>query len=97
MSELFTVTKVFILSLVILVLLQTKWNGTSLEKKAIIALHQSEIGQILADTAQGAGAALEKGIRWGKSNIQKALVGFQAGHPREIIPESVEDASEATR
>lgn len=88
MSEFITVTKVFILSLLILVLLQMKWNGMSIEKRAVISLHQSQIGQAVEDVAMGAMKVIEKGSAWAKASFHKAAksvsgspVGAPPGEP----------------
>lgn len=69
MNEFFTVIKIFMLSILILVLLQMKWQGMSLEKRAVMNLHQSQIGQTIEDVAMGATKVLENGYSWAKGQI----------------------------
>jgi L-cystine uptake protein TcyP (sodium:dicarboxylate symporter family) len=92
MSEFVTVTKIFIMSLLILVLLQMKWNGTSLEKRAVISLHQSHIGQTIEDVAMGATKLIEKGYAWTKETLAKTTQKTPAT-PGSIAPQADSAAS----
>lgn len=92
MSEFVTVTKIFILSLLILVLLQMKWNGTSLERRAVITLHQSQIGQIIEDVAMGATKVIEKGSAWAKTSFHRAAKSV-SGSPAAQPPTETNSAS----
>ncbi|MBL7669121.1 MAG: hypothetical protein JNM39_01430 [Bdellovibrionaceae bacterium] len=85
MSEFVTVTKIFILSFLILVALQVKWNGISIEKRALISLHQSQLGQTVEDVALGATKVIEKGSAWAKANFHKAAKSV-SGSPAAAPP-----------
>lgn len=69
MGELFATLKIFILSLILLALLQIKWNGVPLEGHALQSLHQSHIGQSIEEASMGAAKAIQHGYAWTKSTV----------------------------
>ena len=73
MSELATVFKIFILSLIILAVMQMKWNGMTFERHALITLHTSHVGETIEEVAMGATKAIHTGYSWTKSSAESLL------------------------
>lgn len=69
MSELLSAVKLLILSSLLIIGLQMKWDGQTLEKLALSSLHQSQIGQMIEDVAMGATKAAQRGYEWAKAKI----------------------------
>ena len=67
MSELVTVFKIFILSLIILAVMQMKWNGVTMESQALVTLHTSHVGETIEQVSMGAAKAIHNGVAWTKS------------------------------
>lgn len=70
MSELFTAIKTVMFSVLVLMVLQMKWQGTTLEDHSEEWIYQSDAGAQLQTVAKGAVKAAHNGWHWAQEQIR---------------------------
>lgn len=70
MSELFTAIKTVMFSVLVLMVLQMKWQGTTLEDHSEEWIYQSDAGAQLQTVARGAVKAAHNGWYWVQEQIR---------------------------
>lgn len=69
MGDFLMTVKILVFSFVLLGLMQIKTNGVTLEKQALIKLHQSKVGQTIEDVSMGASKILKESYQWAQTQV----------------------------
>lgn len=72
MSEFFMVVKTALFSVLVLMVLQMKWSGTTLEKHSEEWIYESRAGAQLQTVASGAVKAGREGWDWAVAKVREA-------------------------
>lgn len=73
MEEIIKALKIFLISMVLITLLQIKYQGLTLERRGLMSLRNSSIGQNLQDVASGAVLVAQRSYAWTKNVVQETF------------------------
>lgn len=91
MSELFTAIKTVMFSVLVLMVLQMKWQGATLEDHSEEWIYQSDAGAQLQTVAKGAVKAAHSGWYWVREQIRNQDLEQDSGASRSRRTETRTD------